>query len=127
MVYQIVEHYLETLSKKPGALQNSQALYQAETQIKALYKKHFENLPAVFIEVLNFVTTNQIDPSLILPAVDQCIKKTLNSELTGDKIIWMIRSQLKSPSGATRNNPSALNQQIKNNCIKQLQDLQAIF
>jgi transposase len=122
-----LDHYMKTLLTKPGALSNSEALRQADTQIRTLYNRHFEDLPKVFIEVLSYITTHGIDPSMMIRAVQECLKKTLNSALTSDKIIWMIRSYDQPPAIPTTLSPSQFNQQISDNCIQQLEDAQAIF
>ena len=122
-----LDHYLKTLRCKPGALSNSQALYQADHKIKELYQKHFKKLPKVFIDLIYYIKTNPVELSVVNWAIKECIKKSLNSPLSSDKIIWMIRSKTQVPDTDDTSSTSLLNQQIREQCIKQLKAIQAIF
>jgi hypothetical protein len=44
-------HYLDTLSKKPGAIKNSKAL-RSEAELKAVFDKHYTARPREFIDIL---------------------------------------------------------------------------
>ena len=46
-----IYHYLDTLSKKPGALKNSKAL-KSRQELKAIYDTYFTERPKEFIELL---------------------------------------------------------------------------
>jgi transposase len=50
-----LEHYLETLKKKPGALANSVALRQAKEKIKNIYKIYYTKKDKDFIELMQFI------------------------------------------------------------------------
>ncbi len=123
-----IEHYLKTLAVKPGALSNSEAFLQADTDLIALYKQYFSDQPKVFIDVISYATKHHLSTSIITSAVDQCLKTTLNSPLTSDKIIFMVQALMKKKNEAQALTiPSPLTEQISLNCVKQLQDIQAIF
>ena len=49
-----LDHYLNTLLVKPGALNYSAALKQAPDWVKELYTAHFSNQARAFIELLHF-------------------------------------------------------------------------
>jgi hypothetical protein len=51
-------HYLDTLSKKPGAIRNSKAL-RSEAELKAVFDKHYITRPREFIDILR---ANQDEP-----------------------------------------------------------------
>jgi len=47
-------HYLDTLHRKPGALKGAQALEQADTNLKRIYKVYFQGRSKEFIELLHY-------------------------------------------------------------------------
>ena len=49
-----LEHYLTTLSHKPGAVRNAEALRQAPEGIRKLFSYSFEKCPKDFVELLLF-------------------------------------------------------------------------
>ena len=49
-----LEHYLTTLSHKPGAVRNAEALRQAPEGIRKLFSSSFEKSPKDFVELLLF-------------------------------------------------------------------------
>ena len=57
-----IEHYLNTMRKKPGALNHSVALTQANAFLIHLYENHFRNIaPRNFIELLIYCKENLIN------------------------------------------------------------------
>lgn len=48
-------HYLRTLKRKPGALHQSTALLQSDTQIKNIYEKYYSKETKTFLEVLDLI------------------------------------------------------------------------
>lgn len=50
-----ISHYLRTLHKKPGALQGSTALLQADTQIKYIYEHYYNADAKTFLQVLEII------------------------------------------------------------------------
>jgi len=57
-----IEHYLNTMRKKPGALNHSVALAQANEFLIHLYENHFRDIaPRNFIELLIYCKENQIN------------------------------------------------------------------
>lgn len=55
-----LEHYLATLKRKPGALKGAQALEQADTELKRIYKTYFHDRPKEFIELLHYQRNKQL-------------------------------------------------------------------
>ena len=49
-----LEHYLTTLSHKPGAVRNAEALRQAPEGIRRVFREAFEGSPKDFVELLMF-------------------------------------------------------------------------
>jgi hypothetical protein len=57
-----IEHYLHTMRKKPGALNHSLALSQANAFLIHLYENHFRDIaPRNFIELLIYCKENKIN------------------------------------------------------------------
>lgn len=50
-----IYHYLRTLKRKPGALHQSTALLQSDTQIKNIYEKYYSKDTKTFLEVLDII------------------------------------------------------------------------
>jgi transposase len=50
-----IYHYLRTLNKKPGALQGSTALLQADTKIKDIYNRYYSKDAKTFLQVLELI------------------------------------------------------------------------
>ena len=68
-----INHYLNTLKKKPGAVPNSLALQQAHSKIKNLYHKHFTTNERDFVELLLFMKENNIVVEVIEKIIDKLI------------------------------------------------------
>jgi hypothetical protein len=81
-----LDHYLNTLKRKPGALPNSVAMAQAHTQIKNLYTKYYSRREKDFVELLLYLREKTID------AVESAIERLHDSgviEITTDKIKFL--------------------------------------
>lgn len=50
-----LEHYLNTLHKKSGALENSTAMLNLDTQIKNIYNKYFTQNPKEFLDLYEII------------------------------------------------------------------------
>lgn len=50
-----IYHYLRTLKRKPGALHQSTALLQADTQVKNIYEKYYSKDTKAFLEILDVI------------------------------------------------------------------------
>lgn len=55
-----LDHYLATLSRKPGAVGGSVALKQAPVWIQQLYEQHFRDTPRPFVELLQYCQAHSI-------------------------------------------------------------------
>ena len=83
--YLNLDHYLNTLLRKPGALKGAQALEQADTNLKRIYQVHFQGRSREFIELLHY----QRKEELSLFQIQQVIYKLLQmgcKEINLDKI-----------------------------------------
>ena len=59
--YLKLEHYLQTLKRKPGALAGSLALQQVNQRVGKLYDAYFSSKPKAFIELLLYCQKHDID------------------------------------------------------------------
>ncbi len=66
-----LEHYLNTFKKKPGAVQNSLALHQANIKIKNLYNLYYTEKSRDFIELILFMKNNNITINKVEKAIDE--------------------------------------------------------
>ena len=56
-----LEHYLNTLKKKPGALAGSTAMHQANPRLTKIYKEYYTKREKDFIELLLFLKEKNIE------------------------------------------------------------------
>lgn len=79
-----LEHYVETLKKKPGALAGSTALQQADKKIKTIYDTYYNNRAKEFVELLQYIKEEST-----LSEIERSIKELCRihpSHVTTDKI-----------------------------------------
>ena len=55
----VLDHYLDTLSYKPGALKNAEALRQAPEELRKVFDDGFSDAPKDFIDLLKFARENK--------------------------------------------------------------------
>jgi len=91
-----LNHYLVTLSRKPGAVRDSIALKQAPGWIQKLYKRYFMDAPREFIEVLNYCKENDIDHARLKATVDR-LKRMQGGHVEGDHIRALLGNQPETP------------------------------
>ena len=72
-----INHYLHTLSYKPGALKSSEALRQAPEQLQSLFRDCFMAAPKDFVELLMFAKEKGKSFSDIISAYELLQKKKI--------------------------------------------------
>ncbi len=65
-----IQHYLDVLKVKPGALRNSYALRQTPQGLQCLFNTHFTDAPRDFIELLIWARDNRYDYQSLCSAVN---------------------------------------------------------
>ncbi len=80
-----VEHYIETLRKKPGALHNSLAMRQLGERLQNVYKSYYLKQSKDFIELIEYMKKNSMSVEKIESAITQ-IRKITPLDITTDKI-----------------------------------------
>ncbi len=96
-----IDHYLQTLSRKPGALHGSLALTQAPQPVREVYNKWFINNPRDFILLLQFCQTNQVEHRKLLETAIY-VSGLCNGNVTAEKVIAILGNQpafSQCPSG----------------------------
>jgi transposase len=90
-----INHYLTTLSRKPGALKGSLVFSQVEEKVKNLYNDYFTDDSRGFIELLKYCKDKNIDFDMLEKAIEK-LKQISPLDINKDKIL-MIIDKNKSP------------------------------
>lgn len=97
-----LEHYLNTLHKKPGALSGSEALAQSSNYLRDIYGKYYLESPRDFIDLVIYCRKHDIDKER-LNEVERRLLKLCPSDITTEKIMAILG-----------NNPSETEEVMKN-------------
>lgn len=115
-----LDHYLRTLSRKPGALHGSVALDQSASGIKALYHQFFELNPRGFIDILQYCKDNGIAHEKLVKTAHQ-VNQLCPGDVSVDKVIVLLGNQA-SLQGTAASIPSAKDE-IMDLSLQQLQEI----
>ena len=83
-----IEHYLQRLRKKPGAIAGSAALDQANKVLKNIYINHFTKKEKDFIDLLQFMFRENISVVKIKGIINELVRNG-HREITKDKILMI--------------------------------------
>lgn len=114
-----IEHYLNTLRKKPGALAGSLALQNADQRVQQIYQQYYRGNAKDFIELLSYMQQKQVPLPKIEQAIDQ-LQGLGCRQITTDKI--MVICQQK-PYSRPENRSDAITEESQ----KQLHKLAQLF
>lgn len=93
-----LDHYLNTLSRKPGALAGSLGLQQADKRLRDWFETHFKGQAKAFIELLIWMKQHQYKIERVQPAIDKCVQICPHQSPDLDKIKVLVQqSQQPSP------------------------------
>jgi transposase len=87
-----LEHYLRTLSIKPGALHGSLALEQAPIELQKLYQEYFVNQPRGFVDILQYCRAKEISWQKITDAVKDLLQ-ICPKDVSSEKVIALLGNQ----------------------------------
>lgn len=89
-----IEHYVDTLRKKPGALASSTALHQANPKLQQIYKKYYIKKEKEFIELLQLLKESSFEK---IEKVITVLEKISPNDITTEKIraLLYISNQIK--------------------------------
>ena len=131
--YLKIEHYLSTLQRKPGALNGSVALRQADDVLQTIYQQHFKNRPKIFLELLLLLNLQAVpqrptySPLQLQRALDKCLHICPHQAPQLDKIQHFLTQpteQLVPPKQPPREQPcDAITRQAR----QQLQAVEALL
>jgi transposase len=114
-----IEHYLRTLTRKPGALHGSVALRQAPSEIKRVYEQFFRNQPQGFIEILLYCHNKNVSHQKLIKTVNE-LSHLCPKDISVDKVIAMLGNQpSEADPPATVKKPD----EIEGFCLIQLTDI----
>lgn len=65
-----LDHYLQTLKKKPGALAASTALHQAQKKIKSIYSRYYTTRPREFVDLMIWMHQEDVPLESVERAVE---------------------------------------------------------
>lgn len=102
-----IEHYLSTLTRKPGGLKGSLAFAQLDEDIKKIYHEYFIDQTRSFIELLQYCKDKNIGLDEIKGSIGQLQK--LTTSINKDTILAMIDRQKEKDELA--NQPQSTNHQ----------------
>jgi len=80
-----IDHYLKTLSRKPGAVAGSVAFQRMKQEYQTLFKRHFSDNPRDFIEMLIYQKEKKLTLQDILKLV-RMLEHACPNSITTDKI-----------------------------------------
>ncbi|MEM6767866.1 MAG: IS21 family transposase [Bacteroidota bacterium] len=125
-----LDHYLQTLSQKPGALKQSEAWYQADPRLHSLFKAYFENQPRIFIELLIWARKQTYDIEAICRVAQQAALARPNSPISLEVIQLLaqghMRPALHSPAHELKTSDTQ-DQRICTHATEQLEQAQNLF
>jgi transposase len=115
-----IDHYLRTLSRKPGALHGSVALDQSLPGIKALYHQFFEHNPRGFIDILLYCKDNQVAHEKLVRTAN-LVNHLCPADVSVDKVIALLGNQ--STHNETSVSISSKKDEIMDLSLQQLQEI----
>lgn len=93
-----INHYLNTLLKKPGALSGSVAFQQMPKKMQSLYNRHFKDNGLDFLKLLKFSKENDKGYEDILAAAE-LVRKRGARKLTADMLKVAMTAGSAAPDG----------------------------
>lgn len=92
-----IDHYLNTLKVKSGALKNSLALYQAPQRIRELYIEFFQDNAKELIELLLHLQNNNLNYTHLYEVIDD-LRRSNITKLNGAIVKCRIESIFINPN-----------------------------
>lgn len=94
-----IEHYTQTLKKKPGALRGSLAMTQIDSRLRKIYETYYINREKNFIDLIEYLQT----PSITIKKIEWAIKylhPVRATDITLDKIKILCQRKSENPDTA---------------------------
>jgi len=90
-----LDHYLDTLHKKPGALNNSEALAQSSGHLRQMYRKYYQQCPRDFIELLLYCRKHHISKDSLYDA-EQLLLDICPTDVSTEKLTALLGNNTSS-------------------------------
>jgi len=120
-----LDHYLNTLSRKPGALHGSQALSQAPEAVRTVYKTWFINKPREFVYLLIYCKENQIEHQRLLDTAIY-ISGLCPDQVSSEKIMAVLGNQSVPPLITATEEPVSEIEQYSNRQLEEITRLMTV-
>ncbi|MCP4482484.1 MAG: IS21 family transposase [bacterium] len=117
-----IEHYLQTLKRKPGALSGSLTLSQADSGLNKVYQTYFKEQPRDFISLIEYMFENSYTLEQ-LEKIITMISSVKNDNVSFDKI--KILFERKEPPHKSTSSKSK--HDTEEHCKEQLEKLRVLF
>lgn len=118
-----IEHYIETLKRKPGALARSVALKQTAKECQEIYDKYYQADPKGFIELLDYIKKNELEISEIQEAIKE-LEPIKEGDIITDKVERICE---KNKEGKIKSVSQSEINEIEKNSQKQLCEMAKLF
>ena len=98
-----IDHYLKTLSRKPGAFSGSVAYQQMDDEIKNIFSRHFKEQVKDFIRLLIYMRDNHISIYEVQKVVEK-MERINPRNITSDNIIALMERNIEPKQEYPDNN-----------------------
>lgn len=106
-----LEHYVQTLIRKPGALASSVALKQMPQEVQEVFNKHFKNNPKDFVLLIRYTLEKGFSNEDLIMAYNTLIFKGVKHPC-GDQIKTLMHS-IKEPLSENKTEESNSNSSLE--------------
>ena len=84
-----LDHYLDTLHQKPGALNHSEALSQCSDHLRGMYARYYKENPRDFVELLLYCRKHQIGHERLFDT-ERVLLKVCPTDINTEKLIALL-------------------------------------
>lgn len=120
-----LDHYLRTLSRKPGALHGAQALSQAPGEVRTVYGSWFINKPREFIDLLTYCRENEVEHNRLLETAIY-VSGLCPEHVSAEKIMAVLGNQSVPIQNTLSGEPVSEIEQFSNRQLDEITRLMAV-
>ena len=121
-----IDHYLQTLHLKPGALKGSLTLQQADERLRHLFFHHFDETPRDFVEILLYLRDKQYSIVQFQQSIYECLRLCPHQSVSLDKIKILLMNGSNTDQAPTKAE-DPMSKQIAQQCTNQLKEIQSLI
>ena len=104
-----LDHFLDTLHKKPGALNNSEALAQCSVHLRTMYQKYYQQCPRDFIELLLYCRKHRISKGRLYDA-EKVLLRLCPTDISTEKLTALLGNNTSSLPEVVHDNDEKIQQ-----------------